>query len=87
MLAPVKVSVPLPHLNSFDPEPEIVPLSVRSASVSKIGLLYSVTARAVVNAAVLRSVPPCKSNPPEAAPRLASAATCTMPCLITVPPL
>jgi hypothetical protein len=46
----------------------------------------SVTPRFEVKAAVDCSVPPPKVSPPEAAPRLASLLTASVPTLIVVPP-
>jgi len=46
----------------------------------------SVTPRFEVKPASKRSVPPPKMSPPEAAPRLASLLTASVPALIVVPP-
>ena len=64
----------------------MTPVAVRSAVVLKVPVLASVTARAVVSAAVFSSVPPMKVRPPDAAPRLASAEIDRVPPLIVVPP-
>ena len=62
-------------------------VSVVAACVSKVPPPpLSVTARAVPNVAVVRSVPPLKVRPPAAFPRLASPDTCNVPALRKVPP-
>ena len=72
------------------PAPPIAPVMVNVVvgATSKVPpFAFSVVARLVVKLAVVASVPPSKLSPLVAAPRLSSAATCTVPPLIAVPPV
>jgi hypothetical protein len=63
-----------------------VSVSVVAASVENVPAPSSVTVRSEVKLAVVPSVPPAKLSPPEAAPRLPSDDTCSVPPAIAVPP-
>ena len=59
-----------------------LPLAVESVPAPR-----KFTSRALVSVALVASVPPSSVTPPAAAPRLASAAICTVPPTIRVPPV
>ncbi|CAB3785268.1 hypothetical protein LMG28138_01997 [Pararobbsia alpina] len=80
--------MPVPALVST-PVPPIVPFWVNCVPgiVSMVPPpVSSAVARLMVMSAVVRSVPPLKLRGPVAAPRFASALTCTTPPSSEVPP-
>jgi hypothetical protein len=87
VLAPDSVIVPTPTLVR-PPAPPIAPASVALLPlVSNVPPpAFSVTVRLVVKPVRNCSVPPPKARPPDAAPRLLSAVTASVPPLIVVPP-
>jgi hypothetical protein len=86
VLLPDSVKVLEPDLVN-DPLPEIVPLNVKAAPVLTVPAPASEILREVVNAPVVERVPPSNINELLALPRLALAATETVPALIVVEPV